>query len=396
MAGRIVLVSEDSNFFEFIRTKLELRKSDELFLFSFEQIKNKFELFKSGVIIINSEDNQDKTLNLIKLLKKLPTIIITFNEDETFKKKCYRAGAFDYIPLLTSDSEFRARMIPALSVATLLEKNIQYRNLLVNNNIIDSKKEVYTAYNEILDYYLSEIQSQSLNAVLGAIASNNNISENQIQEVISNNLRRNDVLMTYAPNKYFLLLFNINTETAEKTWNKIIKGTNIPIFAGFSQITNQTRQQLINEVLNKLHIAINHKKNVISKEQNPLINLSGIQNESTSQYNFKLFKQEFIKNIEKIITPAFYNIQLKYSAKNIAISTNNPAKDTYWEFAIKGKNSTSVLKITTPGYTKINIDIECIKNEHKDSKRITLEPNEFELGLLEDILNQFVLEYKNI
>ncbi|MBQ4114808.1 hypothetical protein IJD34_05340, partial [bacterium] len=217
MAGRIVLVSEDSNFFEFIRTKLELRKSDELFLFSFEQIKNKFELFKSGVIIINSEDNQDKTLNLIKLLKKLPTIIITFNEDETFKKKCYRAGAFDYIPLLTSDSEFRARMIPALSVATLLEKNIQYRNLLVNNNIIDSKKEVYTAYNEILDYYLSEIQSQSLNAVLGAIASNNNISENQIQEVISNNLRRNDVLMTYAPNKYFLLLFNINTETAEKT-----------------------------------------------------------------------------------------------------------------------------------------------------------------------------------
>ena len=99
---------------------------------------------------------------------------------------------------------------------------------------------------------------------------------------------------------------------------------------------------------------------------------------------------------EKIITPAFYNIQLKYSAKNIAISTNNPAKDTYWEFAIKGKNSTSVLKITTPGYTKINIDIECIKNEHKDSKRITLEPNEFELGLLEDILNQFVLEYKNI
>ena len=38
MANRIVLVSDDSDFFEYMRPKLELRKSDELFTFSFDDI----------------------------------------------------------------------------------------------------------------------------------------------------------------------------------------------------------------------------------------------------------------------------------------------------------------------------------------------------------------------
>ena len=38
MANKIVLISEDIDFFEFIITKLELRRTDELFSYSFDNI----------------------------------------------------------------------------------------------------------------------------------------------------------------------------------------------------------------------------------------------------------------------------------------------------------------------------------------------------------------------
>ena len=53
------------------------------------------------------------------------------------------------------------------------------------------------------------------------------------------------------------------------------------------------------------------------------------------------------------------------------------------------------MKITSPGFSKINIDIIYEANSVIiDSKRITLEPEEFEKGILEDLMEQFLQEYK--
>ena len=41
---RIVLISDDSDFFEYISPKLILRKSDELFRFSFDEVLEKLHL----------------------------------------------------------------------------------------------------------------------------------------------------------------------------------------------------------------------------------------------------------------------------------------------------------------------------------------------------------------
>ena len=64
-------------------------------------------------------------------------------------------------------------------------------------------------------------------------------------------------------------------------------------------------------------------------------------------------------------------------------------------FTIIGNIFTSKLIITSPGFSKINIDI-IIENKVKivDSKRISIEQNELEQGLLDDLLEQFILEYK--
>ena len=48
MQSRIVLVSDDSDFFEYILPKLILRKSDELFKFSFKELQTKLKFLKTS------------------------------------------------------------------------------------------------------------------------------------------------------------------------------------------------------------------------------------------------------------------------------------------------------------------------------------------------------------
>ena len=65
MADKIVLVSDDIDFFDYIKPKLELRKSDELFCFSFEALIDKIYSLDYSLVIINSENAKEKTIDLM-------------------------------------------------------------------------------------------------------------------------------------------------------------------------------------------------------------------------------------------------------------------------------------------------------------------------------------------
>ena len=399
MANRIVLISDDSDFFDYIRSKLELRKSDELFMFSFDTLPEKKSILKSSVMIVNSENAREKTLQLLESYKLTPIIVSAFNDDDAFRRKCYRAGMFDFMTLLTPDAEFRARIIPALSVAGLLEKNNQYREVLVKNKIITSDMEVFLDYNFILDKELEEINAGSKKAVFVAISPKEQskflLKPEEVESVILKNIRINDILMSYAINKYFILMFDTDVDSAKKMWQKISVQFPGKIYAGFCSVSNQKRQQLINEVLNKLHESINSDKGIVDLNKNPVKGLDIIQGANSPYSNFKMFRQEFGRKVEQVITPVFYHIQQKYSGKFMGVTLEHGSGEGYGSFYIKGKHSSSSFRITSPGFSKINIDITYQKDSSNiDAKRITLEPEELESGLLEDLLEQFILEYK--
>ncbi len=395
MANKIVLVSDDTDFFDYIKAKLSLRKSDEVFSFTFDEIPEKLHLIQTAALIVNSEGVQEKTLDLLKLLRGNPVIVSGFNEDEEFKLKAYKIGMFDYITVLTSDKEFQSRLIPALSVSTLLEKNKQYRDILVRNNVITKNNEVFLNYDFIIDKELEKLSKYPMKAVFMAISPNDKakflLTSNMIETAILNNIRRNDILMSFAANKYFLIMFDIDVNSAKVVWEKIRAELPQKIYAGISTITNQKRQQLINEALNRLHEAINYDKDSVNDKPVPL---SMIQSAPSEHSNFKLFRQEFCKKMEQVISPVFYQIQQKYTDKIPGISLSQGSGDGYGSFYIKGRHSSSCFRITSPGFSKINIDITYQKDSSNiDAKRITLEPEELEPGLLEDLLEQFISEY---
>ena len=318
MANKIVLISDDSDFFDYIKSKLELRKSDELYAFGFDSVLEKSELIRTALLIINCENEKDKTLDLLNIFKGTPTIGFVYNDDDSFRRKCFRAGMIDFMTILISDSEFRARIVPALAVASLLEKNKFYKEVLLKKDIL-SDNDVFKDYETVLDKELEQISLNKKKAVIIAIAPNDKtkytLKSELIESILLNNLRKNDILMSYAPQKYFILIYDIDLEKAKKLWNKIQSQFPQKIYAGIVNITNQKRQQLINEVLNRLHQNINSERDILKSQQSVSLNNFDQKLVDNAQINFKQFKQSFIKKINQVINPVFYQAQQKYQNK---------------------------------------------------------------------------------
>ena len=387
MQSRIVLISDDVDFFEYIYSKLNLRKSDELFKFSFEDIPNKIHLLSTSVLIINSENSSQKTLELLRLTKNIPAIVFAFNDNDNLRLQVYTLGALAFLTPFTSDEEFWAITVNGLNIASMQMKYLQYREMLVKNNLILKNNEVFTDYASILDNELEIINSTGRKAVLVAISPNDKskflLQANQIETIILNNIRRNDILMNYATNKYFLLLWDTDIDSAKKRWEKI--KTSIPekIYAGFANTIGKVRQQLINEVLNRLHEAINFSRNITDEEVK--------ENEVT---NFKMYRQEYNKKFDNTISPVLYMTQQKFNDKLFGMNIEQDVVDGHGYLKITGRNAGATLKITTAGFTKINIDITYQSAKAIPPKRISLDPKEFETGFLEDLLEHFVEEFR--
>ncbi len=389
MHSRIALISDDSDFFEYIVQKLVLRKSDELFCLNFNDLPENLDILSTSVLVINSENAKSQTAEIVSLLKSSPVIVFAYNQDEEYKINLLKNGALAFITPLTSDDELQAQIISALHKLSVLQKNKQYREILVAKNLITTNNEVFLDYNTILDKELEKINETSASAVLAAISPNDKtkflIQPNQIETIILNNIRKNDVLMSFAVNKYFLILYDTDIDGANKIWAKISAQIPEKIYAGFVKIFSKTREQLVNEALNKLHEAINYEKVYTSIKST----------ESSMRGNFKLFKQEFNKKIEQIINPVFYHVMQKYNGRLYGVTLEHETAEGLSILEIKGRYASAAFKITSPGFTRINIDITYMSSANNiDAKRISLNPDELEEGLLEDLVEQFIMEFK--
>ena len=97
MQSRIVLISDDSDFFEYIFPKLELRTNDELFRFKFDELPDKLHMLETSVLIINSEKSESRTIELLQILKDTPAVIFGYNADDEFRINTLKNGAAAFV-----------------------------------------------------------------------------------------------------------------------------------------------------------------------------------------------------------------------------------------------------------------------------------------------------------
>ena len=332
------------------------------------------------------------------MIKNTLSFVFGYNSDKDFEVKAYKAGMFAYFTLTTPDEEFSAKLIPALNIASSMQKNALYRDILVENKVLAKNNEVFLDCNNILDREINNIKNSSSSAVLAAISPDEKkkfgITSNQIETVILNNIRKTDLLINYAANKYFLLLNDTDIDKAKTIWRSMSKKFAIPMYAGLASIHKKSRQQVVNEVLNNLHQEINN----------------GFNSEYTANVfsgdNFVKNRRELCKKFKQIITPVFYHLQQTYNDKLFNMKIEPIINDDYSLLRVISKHLVGNLKISNPGFASVNIEIfyeaagskidsVVLKNKSLTPKRIVLEPDEFEAGLLQDLAEQFLTEFKS-
>ena len=394
MQNKIVLISDDSDFFEYIIPKLKLRKSDELFSFKFGNLPDKVHMLSSSLLIINSAFNPEQTLQLLDMVNDTPVVVFGYNNDEDFVINTYKKGALAYFTPDISDAEIEAKLLPFLNLISSVKKSALYRELLVENNIIAKNNEVFLNFTNILDREIDKIKKDSANATLVAISTDENskfiIQPNQLETIILNNIRKNDILMAYSFNKYFLLLNNTGLNKAKEIWNIIEKMLPAGVYSGFASVGNKNRQQVVNEVLNDLHKAMSKSDSINDFVTNNSVN------------NFKNFRKEFNKKIMQVVSPSFYHIQQSYADKLFGIKIEQGSGDGYGVLYLKTDEYSACFRITSPGFSTVNIDIsyhsvnnDSISSLSLENKHISIEPEELESGLLDDLLEEFIQEFKN-
>lgn len=392
MKIRIILISNDSDFFEYIIPMLNFRKFDEVYTFSYDEIPENLPLYEPSLFILNSEGARERVLEFLDLLEMSPAIVFAYNDDSEYRKRTYLASSFGFITMQTDIDELEVRVLAALNILSNYEKKNLYRNLLVKNNIIKKNNEVFLDYEKVLDSELEYISKSSAPAVLAAISTDNKtrliLNSAKIETVILSNIRENDILIKYSINKYLLLLHNINIKSAELLWNRITGFLPEKLYAGMTMINSKTRTQIIDEADKKLQESINN-------------NMSVVKIDTKLHYdNFKEFRKEFNKKLENILAPVFYHVQQKIQQETTGMQIQSLIKDGHADLTIQNRYFKGLFAVSCPGAAKVNIDIsfqKCGDNGetyYPKTKRITLEPEELEAGLIEDILEQFISEVK--
>ena len=133
MQNRVVLVSNDNNFFEFMLPRLSLRKNDDVFRFSYNVFLEKISLLSASIIILDSENYKDNILYILKNHSDLPIIVFGYNEDLEFKKEILKFGVPYYITPLTTKNEFQYIFKNLLKIAALQERNRFFKSILIEN-----------------------------------------------------------------------------------------------------------------------------------------------------------------------------------------------------------------------------------------------------------------------
>ena len=112
--------------------------------------------------------------------------------------------------------------------------------------------------------------------------------------------------------------------------------------------------------------------------------------------NFKMARKNLQKKLEMLINPVFYRIQQKYLNKLTGVKIEQSYENETGCFKISGRHFLAKFCITSPGFSKILIDINTDReNNGTDSKKFSFKTEEFDENLLEDLLEQFVCETKN-
>lgn len=407
----IILVTNDDYVTQVLKPKLVLlREIDNILATNYiDSVKN-IRKNLPDTILLYCADEKEECLNLIKTLKsddltKNITILLILKEhNQDFVLSAYDENISDYLTLKTDDdAEILMRTIWALKKNSLVNAYRKQHNLLEQLTIIDKETGFYSNKfcEKVFENEFREIKETDTEGILMIVSpteeSKTEISSNQLAQAIKKSTRNSDVLVHGPLNKFYILLHKTHLQGAFCVWDKIKKaiGEDRPLICGVVTVEGKSFADLKNDLQNALIEAESTKNDLVVVDNSEEIGTEDwLDKINSTQKNFKLFKQAFNKKLDKVITPVFFQVQKLYEEKLFKTQIEQYSNSTVSSFSLKKLNNQSELKITYPGFSKINIDIIHQGLDTPENKRISLDLAELDEIRLTKILEDFIQEFK--
>lgn len=410
--SNVILITNNKEVVNVLKPKLVLlREIDNILTAPFSDALKTVKKYLPEVVLLfcSGENEQEECINIIKSIKSGSSIkntsvllvIKDFNQD--FILSAYDENVTDFLAVDADDAEVLMRTIWGFKKNTLMRDIEKQHNLLEKMGVINSLTGFYTHdfsekifENEFVN--LKKSNSDAAFLLLSAAEENKiDLTTEVFAQAIKNSTRNSDVVVHALSNRFYVLLPETNLKGMFRVLEKIKQnlGEGFKINAGVSFVGEKPFEQVQKEVLNALTEAVStNQEVVIVTEEEKHSSVDWLDKINSTQKNFKLFKQAFAKKLDKVIAPVFFQMQKLYEEKLFNTQIEQYSNSTLSVFILKKGKNVSELKITYPGFSKINVDVIHQGLDSPENRRINLDLTELDEVRLTQILEEFIQEFK--
>lgn len=408
--SNIILITNDANATHILKPKLILlREVDNLLTTNYiDAIENIKHNLPDTILLYCAEEKADciKLIKAIKSdaeLKDISILLVVKDYNQDFILNAYDENITDYLTINSNDEEILMRTIWCLKKNSLIKTVNKQHSLFEKLGIIKHETGFYTSEycEKVFEDEFKTSRERAAEGILMLVSpseeSKTVLNPIKLAHAIKTSTRTSDVIVHAPANKFYILLPKTQLKGAFCVWDKIKNaiGEEYTVNAGVSPVADKTFEELKNSLINALVesestnndlVIVNDKEDETPKDWLDKIN--------SAQKNFKLFKQAFSKKLEKVITPVFFQMQKLYEEKLYKTQIEQYSNSTLSSFILKKANNVGELKITYPGFSKINIDVIHQGLDSPENRRIKLDLTELDETKLTQILEEFIKEFK--
>ncbi len=413
-SNKVVIISDNKRASETLLSKIHLlRGTDVIQVYTSSDALKMLQKSAPELIILYADVYTERCFDIlsdIKLLptyKNIPVLLVCEHIEQEFILSAFDEGISDYITLEASESEFLMRIIWSLQKSTLVKKCEQNMEQLLNLEVVYKDTFFYKEafVDKIFSATIKKVHEHrkfaTLMIVTPDVDSKYKLSGALLATILKKTLRSTDMVGVKEDNKFYVLLNNTRTEGVNGVYNRLKEELTLDytISIGAAAVDEESFENVEKYAKIALQDALIQKNKVIVyRAESTKSSPSWLDNSDMTapHKNFKLFKQSFTKKLSNVITPVFYQMQKMYEEKLFKTDIIQTLSEGESMFKLKSENVESTLKITYPGFSKINIDFSHISILGEENNRISLSLAELDNSKLTLILEKFIKEYRSM
>jgi len=403
--NKILLISDNNEISKSLSEKLVLlRKFDKVMKLGDVEFCENLKNFDPAVIFLAEGEDRELTAQNLRIIKEhyknVSTILIAQSKDYDFILSMYDQGIDDFIFEDSHPAEILIKSINAIKKNNLSVVFDRDKDLLSSVKLVAQNSGFYT--DECANELMLRALDEPLNAAFMIISCDELdravYKEDALIDAIKNSVRSSDIVISLKSGKFYLYMKDTNEEGAVTIFEKIKGQLNAKfrIKAGITAVTTRSFRDLEQAASVSLTDAmLGAADYVVFKERVAPQTDEWLLEPEDKQKDFKLFKQTFMKKLDKIITPVFYSFQTSYEGLLKSTKIEQYSHETQCIFHLKNPNQTSRLTIVYPGFAKVVIYITHSGWDSPENREIFLPLNKLTEQTLSEIMEEFIQDFKS-